>query len=757
MYKFCCRNEDSKRWKNCNWYGKPGSCYDNHCPALSAVQLTSSDQGGGDGCGWTGRQRVYCCEPTGGKPLFLPVPLKNLFEHLPPEEGSDTKFDLELDDTFGSGKEESEDTPSDAAFQFVVFTSPEELQISLDKRDGSHWELIGCDDTGDHDGEHAIKMVCTRFDKDSNCHKIHLGHGVPGTILQMPPGCGPGKYAVAKTFTEASIQNAAKILPRHLRHLASSATVYDLVFDYDFLRVPRDLGDTQVRIDYSNQENYWDEVVAASLSKRGNSPLRFTRSLPDAGGSHVEWLEQEFREDLHHGALSARDLHERWFGKDILDWLVRMSKPKIHREFTHDIDESVIGKIVDEHWDCELGGGVGTEGHVTIQALANIQVSTSFGFTLIIRSLSPDMDISGSYLTFYNKGKITATLTFEAVARLYFNEEMEIVTLPFPGAAFRIPGIATVGPHVRLVGAIDASVELAATVEATVDLASWEIRQTLPKTSGHEFDPDPIHQADSKDSGLRGVQKPEFYAGVRATGDVSAHLKVFIEFGIRFDDRWKVGAAGAAIVADGYVRATVNSAISTQETCPFTYGAALGTEVYAEVHAPDVFDWEAPRFDIWTPKERSLAESGTCPSLDTDIPTKLRRRDVSGSLFDDDSFSSGLSPRGLLQKRVAVYGPAISLPIAKLICPATGSPENNASCSEIGEQDTWGVENQKRDVLINHPGGGIQEASSPNSLSIRAPKKTTVCGILLMSGDFLSWGKMPVRLQNVMLKWLADL
>lgn len=51
-------------------------------------------------------------------------------------------------------------------------------------------------------------------------------------------------------------------LPYHLiKQGLSVPTVYDLTFDYDFRRVPRGLGDTQMRIDYSNESGYLDKVV----------------------------------------------------------------------------------------------------------------------------------------------------------------------------------------------------------------------------------------------------------------------------------------------------------------------------------------------------------------------------------------------------------------------------------------------------------------------------------------------------------------
>lgn len=413
---------------------------------------------------------------------------------------------------------EDDDNPSDSAFQFVVLTSPEELQVSLDKRDGSHWEVFGCKDAVS-EGEHTVQMVCTDFSENSNCYKISLGHGVPGTILQMPKGCGPGKYAVAKSMELANHQ----LIPRHLSHLGSKADVYNLTFNYDFMLVPRDLGDTQIRIDFSNQDNYWDEVVAASAAKKRKSK----RSLEDVGGNHVQWLEEEFRDDYHFGALSRRELEERWFGSTIIDWLTKMVSPEIHREFTHDIDETFTAKIVDERWACTRDN-VGYEGHITATALTKMKVSTSFGFTLIVTKLSLPLDLSKSYLTFYNKGEVMATLTLDAVAKVFYSKEMTILTLPFPGATFRIPGIATIGPNIHVTGALDASLALAATVETKISIAKWEVRQTLPDGGNDDYKPKEIGPGDpdlDKTGTFDGIQKPEFFAGVSVQGDITARLR----------------------------------------------------------------------------------------------------------------------------------------------------------------------------------------------------------------------------------------
>ncbi|MBE3045832.1 hypothetical protein IMZ48_25465 [Candidatus Bathyarchaeota archaeon] len=98
------------------------------------------------------------------------------------------------------------------------------------------------------------------------------------------------------------------------------------------------------------------------------------------------------------------DLHKRWFGDLVLDWLKRMMSGGISKEFTHDLHEAYTAKIVDEQFSCP-----NYEGYILAQALTDIEVSTSFGFTLIT-TLDTPPDLSKSYLTFQNKGQITSVL-----------------------------------------------------------------------------------------------------------------------------------------------------------------------------------------------------------------------------------------------------------------------------------------------------------------------------------------------------------
>ncbi|OTB14128.1 glycoside hydrolase family 18 protein [Daldinia sp. EC12] len=712
--RYCCPKGDIDKWINCAWYGKPGSCFDGHCPDMTFAQLTDSYFGGGETCGiQLSRVRTFCCEPK-DRPLFLPVPLENLFAHPPSGDNIDTDFTLETDKT-----SDSQQDPNDAAFQFVVLASPETLQVSLDKRDGSHWDVFGCID-GFTEGEHTVQMVCTDFSDNSNCYKIGLGHGVPGTILQMPTGCGPGKYAVAKNM----VPSTTGVLPRHLSHLAShSPTVYDLTFDYNFMRVPRDQGETQMRIDFSNQDDYWDTVVAGATTKK-----KIKRSLKDVGGSHVRWLEEEFRDDYHFGALERRDLEARWFGSSIVDWLAQMVKPEIKREFTHKYEDTLTAKLLDDTWSCTKGD-ISYEGHLLAQALLKIKVESSFGFTLIVTKLSLPLDLSQSYLTFYNKGEITGVLTLEAVAKVFYTKGDVIVNIPFPGASFKIPGIATIGPQLTIEGSIDASLSLAGTVETKLKIASWEVRQVVPDDNNDNYKPKEIGDGKAnldQMGSMDGIQKPQFYAGVRVQGDVTAKLSAAAEFGVRFDPKWDVDPAAAAVVGEASVMVKVDGSHSGTGTCPFTWGLDVGARLYARVKAPQAFMWPGAEYDITPKYNKPIIKQGSCPDLGP-IPTR-RDLDALGPIPN----YSVLSVHGRkVEKRTAVWGPVLSVPVGKYFCPNSinENEDSGTPCSMI--QPAWADDG----YLTNGDGGDyvglhhrelldVQELD-PNNKTALHPRSTT--------------------------------
>lgn len=151
-------------------------------------------------------------------------------------------------------------------------------------------------------------------------------------------------------------------------------------------------------------------------------------------------------------------------------------KPEIKREFTHKYDDSVTAKLFDESWDCSGSiEGVNYDGHLLCQAVLDIEVESSFGFTLIVESLTLPLKLEQSYLTFYNKGKVTGVVTLEALARVTYEKIKVTLNLPFPGASFKISGIATIGPQLTVEGSIDASLGMAGLIETKLEIAKWEV------------------------------------------------------------------------------------------------------------------------------------------------------------------------------------------------------------------------------------------------------------------------------------------
>lgn len=682
--RYCCPPADMKKWKNCAWHGEPGSCFDNHCDTGHQVQLSTSAYGLGQSCfPRLERDRVFCCEAADGESPFLPVDLTKLFKNPPTGDNVDTDFELETDNTWGDGKADTSDKePDNSSFGFAVITSPEELQISLDKRDGAHWELLGCEDLNQQsEEEHSIKMFCTDISVNSTCHKITLGHGVPGTIVELPNGCGPSRYAVAKTMVVAKDQKLPKRLEKRYAHIP---VIYDFTFDFEWRRVPRDLGDTQMRVDFSNEVGYWDSVVAAAASKKKKK-----RSLDEFGGNHRRWLEEEWRDDMHNGALSPRELHERWFGSDAIAWLKQLFDPNIKPEFTHNIDTSFTAKLIDQTWKC--GTNPVFEASLLAQAVAKVNVATSFGLTIICKLNTPGafIDLSQSYLFFKNQGEVSATFTLAAVAKAkYSHDDIELLGLEnFPGATFSIPKLITVGPNFRLYASVDAEVTLSGKLESKVHIASWQIQQTYPDQNA-DWDPKTLSSPSREGTGsFDGLQQPTFDYSIMATGTMTAHLKPTFEFGIVFDKMWNVGAAKVDVVADGWVQVQMAAGKSSDGNCPFTYGIFVGADLYASVEAPTAFGWPKKTFPLASVPAKAAKEGGTCPTGSTPARRSIDEDYSSLSWPEIENMANNTAAK--LTKRGGTYGPLLTLPSSEYSCP--NPKKDSGKCEDIIGWDSGAV------------------------------------------------------------------
>lgn len=149
-----------------------------------------------------------------------------------------------------------------------------------------------------------------------------------------------------------------------------------------------------LRCQHRNQEGYWDHIVTRPVSKKRK------RSLEEFGGNHKRWLEEEWRDDNHFGGLSKKDLHKRWFGDDVLEWLESLVEVEIVKtEKRHLYEEDLSAILLRDEWDCGE-----FKGKIDAVATAGIKMATSFGFALITTLNSETgLDLSKSYLHFANK------------------------------------------------------------------------------------------------------------------------------------------------------------------------------------------------------------------------------------------------------------------------------------------------------------------------------------------------------------------
>lgn len=415
---WCC--EEAFSSDECHWAKwVQDDCDDvESCPA-NEINMGVSKKGEGTDCNqaaWFpgyGRggenffPRAWCC-PAGEQSQFdqvSPVPLEWLFVDRVPE--SD---DIEIQMKVQAEVTENQD-PNENGFGWVIMTGPEEDLISVDKRDGSHWELFDCPDrdTVTEDHQITVRAVCVNDSPESNCAALFNG-GVARTVVEMPEDCGIGRYAMAVDMVKSQNQTVPPVLVKRLakrddHHLTRGPPrVYDFTFDYDFSVLHgRDDSDVQIRVDYSEDASYWEAIVdndpandpAGTLDRRSNRRREMRAEVErDHGGSWKRYAEHTFRkhrretpkDQMHH-------LNRRWFAEnnDLDDWMVAMQAINEHEWEgtvdlpTHHVQDTFPFWLFNENLDCDLFG-IPYNAYFSAWADLHVDIRTSAQVTLIVCS-----------------------------------------------------------------------------------------------------------------------------------------------------------------------------------------------------------------------------------------------------------------------------------------------------------------------------------------------------------------------------------
>lgn len=341
----CCKQP----LEGCHWVGK-GGCGDNNCDA-DDVQIALSAYGSSSTrCSLAGRKKSLCCNAPDRAEPFTPVPLEYLFPEVP-DVTDPVKWDLQIlgGPTNGGGgdvggKNELKD-PNFGPFGFVLIAGPEDVVSSFSKRDESHIEFADCSAITSTERQ-TTRVFCMDDSPDSNCDQVLQG-GLEGTVVRMPEQCGPGQYIVAHSLETSADQS----LPAHLAgKVSSNRPVMDLEFSYDFGLMKRADEKVYLRIDYSNQPGYWEELVDSPGEKR-------KRSTPPH-------------------ELSQRDLHKRFFSEDSASWGRKFDRVDSSDFFT-DFTELVNLKIVNEKLTrCN-------DEYLQLSSIGSCNVKAKWGFSMV--------------------------------------------------------------------------------------------------------------------------------------------------------------------------------------------------------------------------------------------------------------------------------------------------------------------------------------------------------------------------------------
>ncbi|KAH7038273.1 glycosyl hydrolases family 18-domain-containing protein [Microdochium trichocladiopsis] len=595
---FCCNEkvpDDTCHWaKRADVVDAFGPCDNvNKCDS-GETKIGVYQYGDGSNCEfeaaageWTvtiDRPKAYCCNANAidAKLDLLPVPLENLFEKLGPD-SNEEKFKLQVESVDGKGGTD----PQDNAFGFVIMSGPEKDLTSLDKRDGSHWELFDCEN---HDKRQTVTAVCTDDGPTSNCGKIFLGT-VEETVIELPQGCGAGRYAVAVSMDLSQNQSLPET---HARSLAGRGIVlprkYDLTFDYDFSPIhQRGTKDVLLRIDYSSEPAYWDEIVDRPGEAKREWHDIHAEVERDHGGSWPAYMHHRFRKEKRETPEHMMDeFHKRWFTKDkrwfsskVVKWLENMRKVDAKVDIArHRIQDRYTWDMFKQEISC-------TNYKASLHAWVDLDTDVETSATLsLIGNLDDLSSWDQSHVLFRTKGGIQAKVTVDANAELTFTTgPVEVFGAQNFGITFTVPGIVTIGPNFKIIGELSGRATLHAKAEAKFDVAKWDYTQRYP----NEKNTNDIQEGaivDSKGDAPKAGEAHDFKWEASARGAITARITPKVEFGIVF---FYEAIPDVTIEMALENSATMYAEAGTSPSPYVCYGINGRTNLYAQVNAPEIF------------------------------------------------------------------------------------------------------------------------------------------------------------------------
>lgn len=495
-------------------------------------------------------------------------------------------------------------------------------------------------DTNFDHSEEVLYIYCNFPDYSSRCKRL-FKKGAEDTIIKLPAHVGDGPFARVVSIGEA---HEAFELPRH--HLVKRTsqrlerTVYRMVIDYNFQAIKsRDDGPINMRVDYTNLLDYWDDVTdtpakvrrdlqagnhldyrgwrgKVGMAKKSHERMRKRQAEIMSGATTFDLSDNE-----NEGALHKSE--KRWFGT-FANWLKKLTTVESSNVgyLSQYLEKSIL--LYRAYVGCAR-----TNAQLNIYLDTQVAMESTYAYYFSGTFIPPNID--GTYAYFGAPPSVYLGMTIQGGARLEYQSPRAALTptISYPGLA--IKGIAAVGPTLDIYGQIVGIIQVSGTVQAGARYTFEKAEVYFPqdddgsaasKIQGLLDDPEPV------ETGL----VPEFKADVTASIDVDIRITPEAHIGIQ------VGGSnilGSSVLVDAQLAAYVNSTLrfdadatgtasTTDVTMAYNYGVYLlyniGFGGWASI---PLYTWEISARNLFaSPKVVTLYSNGDVLSTNfkRDIP-----------------------------------------------------------------------------------------------------------------------------------------
>lgn len=341
--------------------------------------------------------------------------------------------------------------------------------------------------------EETFFVYCNHKKDSDECGRVWAG-GVEDTIIRLPAHVGEGPFARVVSMEPAP--DDYQLPEHHVKHRSTDDIdenpVYEVKVDYDFAAVRQDRGHVNIRVDYTNLMEYWDEVTSAPakrsrikrglpeesedgpfrlkhfrdrvkrahaaeeanpLRKRKAPPVKATVPMRLESDEHFEYSEvYEERSSAGSTEIETREveasLSKRWWGT-FTNWLKKTTMVQDDSKGDLPLDFAQTINLFKQSWGC-AGKGYRATLRMDLDAEFSMQATYAYYYSgTFIPPSTPDV-----FFYFGIEPEAYLGLSLDGNVRLNASTHRTkiIDTLSYPGLA--IKGIASVGPTLDVYGQV---------------------------------------------------------------------------------------------------------------------------------------------------------------------------------------------------------------------------------------------------------------------------------------------------------------